>query len=147
MTDDPTAARHPVGLLDTCVLIDIERIDETELPASSRISAVTLAELGLGVAMASDAPTRALRSERQLEAEHTFDALPFDSAAARRFTTMTSLIVAAGNSPKPRKVDLMIAAIASVNGLPLFTSNTDDFIGLESVLTLVPVTPVDTPPA
>lgn len=141
MTDDPSAERHPIGLLDTCVLIDVERVDESELPVVPRISTVTLAELGLGVALAADAPTRALRSERQLEAEHTFDALPFDSAAARRFTTMSSLMVAAGRSPEPRKVDLMIAAIASANGLPLFTSNTDDFVGLESVLTVVPVTP------
>lgn len=136
-----TDARHPVGLLDSCVLIDIERIDDAELPLVSRISAITLAELGLGIAMAPDARIRALRSERQMEAEHTFDALPFDSAAARRFTTMATLVTAAGRSPKPRKVDLMIAAIASVNGLPLFTSNADDFAGLESVLTVVPVRP------
>lgn len=33
----------------------------------------------------------------------------------------------------------MIAATASVHDLPLFTRNPDDFEGLESALTVVPV--------
>ncbi len=33
----------------------------------------------------------------------------------------------------------MIAAIASVAGLPLYTRNPDDFAGLESMLTVVGV--------
>lgn len=36
-------------------------------------------------------------------------------------------------------MDLMIAAIASVQGLPLFTRNADDFKGLDSSLTVVAV--------
>jgi predicted nucleic acid-binding protein len=36
-------------------------------------------------------------------------------------------------------MDLMIAAIASVQGLPLFTRNADDFKGLGSSLTVVAV--------
>jgi predicted nucleic acid-binding protein len=34
-------------------------------------------------------------------------------------------------------MDLMIAAIASVRGLPLFTRNAGDFKGFEGVLTVV----------
>ncbi|MGW6425760.1 type II toxin-antitoxin system VapC family toxin [Nocardia sp. NPDC055053] len=138
MTETPNE-RHPVGLLDTCVLIDIARIDDAELPVRSRISTVTLAELGLGIALAADPKTLALRTERLLEVEHAFDALPLCSAAARRFTTMAKLVVAAGRNPKPRKMDLMIAAIASANDLPLYTANVDDFAGLDPVLTVVPV--------
>lgn len=36
-------------------------------------------------------------------------------------------------------MDLMIAAVASSRGLPLYTRNTDDFVGLESLVTVVPV--------
>ncbi len=36
-------------------------------------------------------------------------------------------------------MDLMIAAIASSRGLPLFTRNSADFRGLESMVEIVPV--------
>lgn len=52
---------------------------------------------------------------------------------------MAGLVIAAGRSPKPRKVDLMIAAVASVNELPLYTRNPKDFANLDSVLTLVSI--------
>ncbi|WP_327150227.1 type II toxin-antitoxin system VapC family toxin [Nocardia sp. NBC_01329] len=137
MTEPGAKFRYPVGLLDTCVLIDLTIIDDADLPIQPKISTVTLAELGLGVALASDAETLALRTERLLEIEHAFDALPFSSTAARRFTSMAKLVLAAGRSPKPRKMDLMIAAIASANDLPLFTRNVDDFTGLDPLLTVV----------
>ncbi|MFD5175377.1 type II toxin-antitoxin system VapC family toxin [Nocardia sp. NPDC058379] len=137
MTETPP--RHPVGLLDTRVLIDLPRIDDAKLPIRSRISTVTLVELGIGIALATEPKTLALRTERMLEVEHAFDALPLCSAAARRFSTMAKLVIAGGRNPKPRKMDLMIAAIASVNDLPLYTSNVDDFRGLDPVLTLVAV--------
>lgn len=137
MTEPGTQFRYPLGLLDTCVLIDMATIDVADLPIQPKISTVTLAELGLGVALATGAETLALRTERLLEIEHAFDALPFSSTAARRFTSMAKLVVASGRSPKPRKMDLMIAAIASANDLPLFTRNADDFKGLDPLLTVI----------
>ena len=137
MTEPGATFRHPVGLLDTCALIDLTVIDDVDLPIQPKISTVTLAELGLGVALASDTETLALRTERLLEIEHAFDALPFSSTAARRFTSMAKLVLAAGRSPKPRKMDLMIAAIASSNDLPLYIRNAADFKGLEPLLTVV----------
>ncbi len=139
MTEQRSQHRYPEGLLDTCVLIDLDSLDEATLPIRARISAVTLAELGTGIALATTPEALALRTERLLEIEHSFDALPFSAAAARRFTSIAKLIVAAGRNPKPRKMDLMIAAIASANDLPLFTRNADDFKGLDRVLTVVPV--------
>ncbi|WP_433522603.1 type II toxin-antitoxin system VapC family toxin [Nocardia pseudovaccinii] len=139
MTEPESDKRVPVGLLDTCVLIDIGIIDEAELPVRARISTITLAELGLGIAVAATPEALALRTERLLEVEHGFDALPFASAAARRFTSMAKLVVAAGRNPKPRKMDLMIAAVASVHDLPLFTRNADDFKGLDPFLTVISV--------
>jgi predicted nucleic acid-binding protein len=59
--------------------------------------------------------------------------------AARRFTSMARLAVASGRNTKPRKMDLMIAAVASVNDLPLFTRNAKDFQGLDRLLTVVSV--------
>lgn len=139
MTEPGAKFRHPVGLLDTCVLIDLPTIADADLPIQSKISTVTLAELGLGVALASDAETLALRTERLFEIEHAFDALPFSATAARRFTSLAKLAIASGRNPKPRRMDVMIAAIASANDLPLFTRNVDDFKGLNSLLTVVPV--------
>ncbi|MFI1459231.1 type II toxin-antitoxin system VapC family toxin [Nocardia carnea] len=139
MTEPGAKFRHPVGLLDTCVLIDLPTIADMDLPIRSKISTVTLAELGLEVAVASGTATLALRTERLFEIEHAFDALPLCATAARRFTSMARLVIAAGRNPKPRKMDLMIAAIASSNDLPLFTRNADDFKGLDPLLTVVPV--------
>ena len=139
MTDPQGKFRFPEGVLDTCVLIDLAAIDEPNLPLKAKISAVTLAELGLGIALASTPEALALRTERLLEIEHSFEALPFSATAARRFTSISKLVVASGRNPKPRKMDLMIAAIASANELPLFTRNADVFKGLGSLLTLVPV--------
>ncbi|MFC8527078.1 type II toxin-antitoxin system VapC family toxin [Nocardia sp. NPDC057227] len=139
MTEPGTKFRYPVGLLDTCTLIDLGDLEEDDLPIEARICTVTLAELGLGIAMAPDPTALALRTERLLEIEHAFDALPFSATAARRFASIAKLTVAAGRNPRPRRMDLMIAAIASSNDLPLFTRNPDDFKGLDPLLTVVAV--------
>ena len=49
-------------------------------------------------------------------------------------------MIGAGRKPRRRVADLMIAAIAIAEELPLFTTNPDDYKGLESLLTVVPVT-------
>jgi toxin FitB len=131
--------RHPVGLLDTSVVIDLGRLDPDTLPATARVSTVTLAELGLGVHTTTDPVERALRTERLQRAEIAFRPLPFTVDAARRFTHMAGLVIAGGRSPKPRRFDLMIAAVASVHRLPLYTRNPKDFADLGSVLTTVAV--------
>jgi predicted nucleic acid-binding protein len=47
-----------------------------------------------------------------------------------------TLTIAAGRTRRPRRMDLMIAAIASARGLPLYTRNSDDFKGLERAMTV-----------
>jgi predicted nucleic acid-binding protein len=42
-----------------------------------------------------------------------------------------------GRKPRGRAVDLLIAATAVANDLPLYTLDADDVYGLESLLTIV----------
>ncbi|MDN3241049.1 hypothetical protein QWI33_15055 [Glycomyces tritici] len=65
--------------------------------------------------------------------------LPCSGEAASRFGTLATLTVERGRSPKPRRTDLMIAAVASVHGLPLYTRNPDDSKGLESLVRVIAV--------
>ncbi|MDI3422077.1 type II toxin-antitoxin system VapC family toxin [Streptomyces luteolus] len=133
------AERYQVGVLDTCTFIDLAGLDPSALPVRPALTAVTMAELQQGVAMAKDPVARASRVERLAEAVSAFDPLPFDGDAAARYGTLVSLTIAAARDPRPRRLDLMIAAIASTAGLPLFTRNAGDFKGLDSTLTVVPV--------
>lgn len=122
------------GVLDTCAFIDLGLIDPEALPAYPELTAVTLAELHQGVAMAKDAATRAARTEVLGAAVSDFEPLPFDGDAAARYGTLVALVISAGRDPRPRRMDLMIAAIASSRSLPLYTRNAADFKGLDSVL-------------
>jgi hypothetical protein len=49
-------------------------------------------------------------------------------------------VVAAGRKPRRRIADLMIAATAIAEDLPLFTTNPGDYAGLEKLIRIVPVT-------
>ncbi|MGH3764641.1 MAG: type II toxin-antitoxin system VapC family toxin [Pseudonocardiaceae bacterium] len=131
--------RPSCGVLDTCAYIDLDLIDPATLPAIPEITAVTMAELHQGVAMAKDAATRAARTEKLGAAVVDFDPLPFDGDAAARYGTLVALAIAAGRDPRPRKMDLMIAAIASTRDVQLYTRNADDFKGLDGVLTVIAV--------
>jgi predicted nucleic acid-binding protein len=126
-------------VLDTCTYIDLGLLDPMDLPAVPELTAITMAELQQGVAMAKDAGVRAARMEKLGAAVADFDPLPFDGEAAARYGTLVTLAIAAGRDPRPRRMDLMIAAIASVQGLPLFTRNADDFKGLDGSLTVVAI--------
>lgn len=77
-----------VGILDTSVVSDLTSIDDRVLPEESAITAVTLAELAAGPHATHDAIERSIRQERLQWAEATFDAVPFDTAAARSYGRM-----------------------------------------------------------
>jgi len=87
--------------------------------------------------MAADAAARAARMEKLGAAVADFDPLPFDAEAAARYGTLVALTLAARRNPRSRRLDLMIAAIASARGLPLYTRNPDDFKGLEQAVVVV----------
>ena len=75
-------SRRPRGLLDTSVIIDLERLDAEHLPIESAVSAITMAELAAGPHAAEDSAERARRQDRLQRAEAVFDPLPFDSEAS-----------------------------------------------------------------
>lgn len=135
------------GLLDTNILILRRGIDPADLPAEMAISTVTLGELSAGphlVRRDDDAgyeehAERARRLDVLQRAETEFDPLPFDAEAARIYGRVIAAVVSAGRSPRRRTADLMIAAVAISNGLPLYTTNPEDFAGLEGVLDVIPV--------
>ena len=125
------------GLLDTSVVIDHDLIDPALLPDESAISAVTLAELTAGPHATEDKNERARRQDRVQWASSTWDPLPFDAEAARVYGRMFAAARAAGRSSRSRLADLLIAATAAANSLPLYTRNPADFVALNAIIKLV----------
>jgi len=134
--------RHPRGLVDTSVIIDLEHIEPDALPRELAISVVTLAELAAGPHATTDPSERARRQDRLQRVEATFDSLPVDTAAARAYGVIYAAVAATGRKARGRRAfDLLIAATAVGNRLPLFTCNPADFTGLGSLLEVVAVEP------
>jgi len=128
-----------LGLVDTNVLIELVRLDPNDLPDEIVISAVSLAEISAGPHRTTDVAERARRTSVLQHVEATFEPLPFDAAAARAFGQVSAAVLAVGRKTRSRLADLMIASVAVSNGLPLYTSNRDDFRGLDVLMTVVPV--------
>lgn len=127
------------GLLDTSVLIDLDRIAAASLPDESAIAAVTLAELAAGPHATSDAHERARRQDRLLWAAATWEPIPFDAAAARMYSRVFAAVKDSGRSSRSRFADLLIAATAAANDLPLYTRNAADFAGLDRLVPVIVV--------
>jgi predicted nucleic acid-binding protein len=132
--------RRARGLVDTSVVIDLDRIDAHSLPREVAISAITLAELAAGPQATQDLEERARRQDRLQRTEATFDPLPFDAEAARAYGRVYAAVARAGRKTRGRRAtDLLIAATAVAAKLPLYTRNPKDFEHLENVVTVVPV--------
>ena len=132
--------RHPRGVIDTSVVIDLELIDEADLPMEVAVSAMTMAELAAGPHATADPAERARRQDRLQRAEATFEPLPVDADVARAYGRVYAAVAAAGRKARGRRaVDLFIAATAVAAGLPLYTRNLDDFSGLSKILEVVAV--------
>ena len=137
------------GMLDTNILILRKWITSAELPDEMAISAITLAELSAGPHEVrrndeqdayDEHAERARRLEILQRAESEFDPVPFDAEAARIYGRVTAAVVTAGRKPPRRIADLMIAATAISEDLPLYTTNPSDYAGLEKLVRVVPVT-------
>jgi predicted nucleic acid-binding protein len=71
--------------------------------------------------------------------ESTFEPLPYDQHAARLYGQICAAVRTAGRQPRKRTSDLMIAATAASNALPIYTANPDNFRGSEEFVELVGV--------
>ncbi len=128
------------GLVDTSVVIDLDRIPPRVLPEDLAIAAITLAELAAGPHATEDPIERARRQERLQRAEATFDPVPFDAEAARAYGRVYAQVAAGGRKARGRRaVDLLIAATALAAELPLYTCNPSDFDGLGSLIEVTAV--------
>jgi len=118
------------GVLDTSVFIARERdrrLDEKRLPDEGAVSVVTLAELNLGVHLASTEEARARRLATVSAVSATYIALPIDEDVASAFAELVASARQAGRRPKVQ--DAWIAATARAHGAAIFTQDSD-FDGL-----------------
>lgn len=131
---NPPTVSTARGLLDTSVIIALEQLGREQLPDEPAIAAITLAELAAGPHATDDENERARRQDRLQRVESLFDPLPFDAAAARAYARVFAATRAAARKPRgARAIDLMIAAVALANDLPLYTANPSDFDHLGQV--------------
>jgi len=127
------------GLLDTSVIVDLDRLDSSQLPEEVAISTVTLAELSAGPSATTDVSERARRQDRLQRTEAAFDPMPFDIRSARAYGRVHAAVVEQGRQPRRKFADLLIAATALVEDLPVVTRNGKDFQGLEGLVTVIEI--------
>lgn len=131
---------HLRGLLDTSVLIAIERgrpLRTEAMPETTAISVVTKAELRVGIFAAEDIETRDRRLAT-FELANRIVALPVDEAVSRAWAQMRAYVRASGQ--KVEINDMWIAATAAAHEIPILTQD-GDFDALSGVagLTVIPV--------
>jgi predicted nucleic acid-binding protein len=132
--------RHPRGLVDTSVVIDLGQMDAAALPTEIAISALTLAELAAGPHATDDPDERARRQDRLQRTEATFESLPVDGSVARAYGRVYAAVAAARRKARGRRAfDLLIAATALAAQLPLYTRNPDDFQEVDRLVEVVAV--------
>ena len=130
---------HDGAVVDTNVIAALRLYDRSEFPDTIFITAITLGELSYGPHATDDPVKRAGRVGVLQHVEATFDPLPYDQAAARLYGQIAAAVRAAGREPRKQASDLMIAATAASNQLPLYTANPDDFMGAETFVEVVGV--------
>jgi predicted nucleic acid-binding protein len=128
---------HDAAVVDTNVIAALKLYDPAELPGMMLVTAVTLGELSSGPHATDDPVKRARRVAVLQHVEATFDPLPYDQGAARLFGQICAAVRASGREPRKRASDLMIAATAASNELPLYTANPDDFKGAEAFVEVI----------
>jgi predicted nucleic acid-binding protein len=125
-------------LVDTSVVIDPEGAEWPE-DAELAISTITVAELGFGVVKAGDPVLRARRTLRLQRVRSSFEVLPVDESVAEAYVTAATALYVDGRNPRPRNFDLLIAATAMANEIPLYTRNFKDVATLRHLVDIRPV--------
>jgi len=108
--------RHRSALLDTSVVIDYPVAAVAQRTETAAVSAITLAELSYGLHTA-DSLVNAAGEQRYQWIVSSFDPVPFETEAARTYGALCAAVRAFGPDPKPRRFDLLIAAVAVAAGL------------------------------
>lgn len=133
-----TAAVVPVALADTSVWIEPPTAGMAAYAEQVTVCIVTIAELEYG-ANTRD-PVDALSRRRRLRAiVDRFDVLPLDLRSTELYGALAELVRDQGRNPRPRRFDLLIAAIAARHGMPLLTRDRTGFAGLERVVSVIQV--------
>lgn len=120
-------------LIDTSVFIAREAgrpVGALPAGAVTALSVMTVAELRVGVLVADDAATRALRLATLEAATRDHEPLPVDERVAEQFARLVALAKDAGRNPRVK--DTLIAATALVHDAVVATQD-DDFDGLPGV--------------
>lgn len=132
-----TTAAPRRALLDTSVLIDFPADAVAAAADELAVSAISLGELHCGVSAAAE-PLEQLRRRQRLElVEERFELLPFDAAVAAYYGALATLVRQTGRDPRPRRLDLQIAATAARHNLALLTRNGGDFAGVRTAVEIV----------
>jgi toxin FitB len=124
------------AVLDTSVVM---ATDVGPLDGELSVSAVTLAELHFGVLVARDGAIRAERLRRLTIVQRSFDPLPVNDLVATSYGELAAALVTLGRGPRPRVMDLLIAATAHAHGASLYTCNAEDLVGLEELIEIVAI--------
>jgi predicted nucleic acid-binding protein len=113
------------AILDTSIFVTIEqnRPLARTLPEQVGVSVVTLAELELGVLMAIDSDTRAMRLTTLTRIREQTSGLPADDRVASAYARLAASELHAGR--KPRVHDTWIAATALTHGGEVWTQDKD----------------------
>lgn len=113
------------AILDTSVFIAKENARPLdEIDADAAVSVVTIAELHLGVLVATDADSRAKRLKTLAEVESEFEALPIDEDVARTFAGLVAATRRSGDR-RPTILDTLIAATALSHQAAIVTQDQD----------------------
>ncbi|GAA1283457.1 hypothetical protein GCM10009609_55320 [Pseudonocardia aurantiaca] len=125
------------ALLDTSVLIDLERIDlGVHVDSVLVTSAVCVGELASGIATGPDPDVRQARLRRVLE---RYEVMPYAVEEAKLYGVLNDRVRAVGRNPRPRRLNLQIAATAAAARMPLLTCNPADFVGVAPLVDVVAV--------
>jgi predicted nucleic acid-binding protein len=126
------------ALVDTSVWISPPSGGLSGYAQQVALSIVTVAELQYGLTV-PDVLQAAARRKRLAAILDRHLALPLDLETTERYGLLAGLVRQQGRNPRPRRLDLLIAATAARHRLPLLTRNAVDLAGLEQVVTVVDV--------
>lgn len=123
------------GVIDTSVFVAREQgraLDTSRLPDEGAISVVTLAELALGVHLATSELIRGRRLRTLQAADAGYVALGVDGRVASAFAEIVAVARREGRRPKVQ--DAWIAATARAHDVAVYTQDSDfDELAVDTV--------------